>query len=1029
VRKVNGSTTGGAQLGAFWWVKGLSLAERLPVAEKRVGDNDHVRERLEAWRLSCGEQAAGEFADRLNLRGFTVEQLAAAMAEPAWAIAGRIAQPEWVAFVNAALARADVHGADDAWPATWSDAFAQVLTTFVATARDDLVARLGDLDLTPDVDSATMTQAFCHQLGHRLATIAAPTLVVELHRARRAGSVAGSDSLARFRDFVRRIAEPDELTRLLTSYPVLARLLATASRQAAEAWVELLRRYVQDRPAIVADLLNGENPGHLTGIERAVGDSHRQGRATTLLRFESGATVVYKPRSLVPHLRFTQLVEWMNALVDGLGVRSVPALACDGYGWLSFIPHRPCQTVKEVGRFYYRLGALIALLYAVDATDIHYANLIACGDQPMVVDTETLFHPDLRRPASVVDPAAVMLDASVLRLLLLPHLRSEGSGVVDLSGMGGEPGQDCLVAEWANPGTDRMHLHRVPGSFPSADNRPRLGPGDMDPIDYQDALVAGFRVGYQAIIDHRGAVLDLVAGAADDEIRIVVQPSAFYTTLLTESTHPDALSDGLDRDQILDQLCDASLHDPLRRRLLPYELADLWAGDIPLFTGRPGSRALFASRGQRVSDALATSSHSVAQAKIIAMDATDRSRQEWVMAASLAARRARVRAGATVAPLPVVGGTREPDRWLAAARELADDIARRALRDGDAANWLGFDLVDGVGWVVSPMGAGLSDGYCGVAIFLAQLADVLGEPSYAELAWQAAYQLPSLLAGLKGKAELVNAVGCGGFDGFGGIAYAAARLGTLLGRPSLHEASLSALGLADDIETTSESLSLISGQAGCLAAALAVAVETGATEAAIVALRSADRLAALVEERSLTEPPAPGQRWDLLDAASALRSAGTWMSESRYGEAALLAIRRAGRNFPGSDGPLGWCDGVSGTVLTYAEFLSAGGAEFDRLIDRLAQRTMRRDLSLCHGELGMIDALMADQRAEPAWRDQVARIVAMIDHTDGVCGTPDGVVTPGLLRGLAGIGYQVLRAARPDRVPSVLTLSPTPTHQ
>ncbi|NJL57749.1 hypothetical protein HC928_23425 [bacterium] len=44
----------------------------------------------------------------------------------------------------------------------------------------------------------------------------------------------------------------------------------------------------------------------------------------------------------------------------------------------------------------------------------------------------------------------------------------------------------------------------------------------------------------------------------------------------------------------------------------------------------------------------------------------------------------------------------------------------------------------------------------------------------------------------------------------------------------------------------------------------------------------------------------------------------------------------------------------------------------------------------------------------------------MADHW--ACGTPTGVETPGLMMGLAGIGYQLLRLANPQSVPSILTL-------
>jgi lantibiotic modifying enzyme len=42
--------------------------------------------------------------------------------------------------------------------------------------------------------------------------------------------------------------------------------------------------------------------------------------------------------------------------------------------------------------------------------------------------------------------------------------------------------------------------------------------------------------------------------------------------------------------------------------------------------------------------------------------------------------------------------------------------------------------------------------------------------------------------------------------------------------------------------------------------------------------------------------------------------------------------------------------------------------------------------------------------------------------TDWICANPLGVESPGLMTGLAGIGYAFLRFADPARVPSVLAL-------
>lgn len=64
----------------------------------------------------------------------------------------------------------------------------------------------------------------------------------------------------------------------------------------------------------------------------------------------------------------------------------------------------------------------MALLYLIGAIDFHHENLIACGEHPVLIDLETLFHPDLEARELTPDrerPVSSLWD-SVLRIGLLP---------------------------------------------------------------------------------------------------------------------------------------------------------------------------------------------------------------------------------------------------------------------------------------------------------------------------------------------------------------------------------------------------------------------------------------------------------------------------------------------------------------------------------------------------------------------------------------------------------------------------------
>lgn len=68
---------------------------------------------------------------------------------------------------------------------------------------------------------------------------------------------------------------------------------------------------------------------------------------------------------------------------------------------------------------------------------------------------------------------------------------------------------------------------------------------------------------------------------------------------------------------------------------------------------------------------------------------------------------------------------------------------------------------------------------------------------------------------------------------------------------------------------------------------------------------------------------------------------------------------------------------------------------------------------------------------DPGYRQQVERLTAMllasIETQGWVSGVPFGIETPGLMTGLAGIGYELLRLAAPEQVPSVLLLASPPS--
>ncbi|MFB7469627.1 type 2 lanthipeptide synthetase LanM family protein [Kitasatospora sp. NPDC056184] len=962
------------------------------------------------------------------------------------------ARPDWAAFTEAAVAAAPVRPMVPRAAYPGLSGFALVLQPFADRAQVRLLTSLSPAVRAADqlgrIDLAALRAEFTARLTERLARIAARALVLELHTARGAGRLAGGTPQERFRSFLALTARREGLAALLRDYPVLARLLARACLDAADAHAELLDRFTADRPLLVAGLLRGRDPGALVAVTADAGDRHRRGRAVAVLHFANGAAVVHRPRPPAAHRHFNTLLGWYGGRPGVPRLRALGVIDRGSHGWVEYAEARPCLTRYDVERFYRRLGALLALLHVLDSTDLHFENLVACGDQPVLVDVETLFHPAVPGSAAgfAGDPAARALAGSVHRVGLLPQLLIGDDGAVDVSGIGGGCTGRRLSpvdgVDWAAAGTDEMRLVRRPRPFGEAHNRPRLGGAPVEPAEHTEALVAGFRAGYTALAEGRDELTGprgLLRCFADAEVRVVPRATRVYARLLDESTHPDVLREAGARQAVLDLLRTDAVDDPGHPGLAGHEVADLWAGDVPLFTTRPGSRDLWTSDGRRLPGELAEAGLARAEVKLAALGAVDRKDQEWIVRAAMAG------AAGTPAHRPGRPGPEnvwatapEPERLLAAARGLGDQLVAAAYQGRSRTNWLGLELLADRYWRVRPLGADLAGGYTGTALFLAQLAALTGTDRYAEVARRALVPVPGLLDSLAAHPDHPAAVGSGGYAGLGGIAYALTELARLLDDPPVAAWIGPAVALTAAAAEREDDPGVHSGTAGGLAALLAVhaagadgAAAHGpdgratAAAALIAAGRCAERLAAHPATAATGfAHGSAGVGWALLRYAEAVGEP----PEGPHHRAGLAALHAATavRSREGS-----WCRGRPGIALAVVD---SPLALADRQLADWAQRAVRNtaraaplgDHSLCHGESGVLELL---GRHGPAagrtpWVRRAGALLAAVDQDGARSGTPDHVPHPGLLTGLAGIGHGLLRLGFPDQVPPALLLRP-----
>jgi type 2 lantibiotic biosynthesis protein LanM len=588
----------------------------------------------------------------------------------------------------------------------------------------------------------------------------------------------------------------------------------------------------------------------------------------------------------------------------------------------------------------------------------------------------------------------------------------------------------------------------------------------VDVLDYADALASGFTNLYRLLCQHREALLAAhgpLANFAADTVRVIVRATRTYAMLLTESFHPDVLRHALDRDRLFDRLWVGVETFPYLARLIPAEREDLLKGDIPLFTTHPASRDLWTSSDQRMANVLDEPSLVSVQRRVQQLSAEDLERQLWILRASLTSLTLRpevykARPASQLTASPTVA---DRESLLAAACAVGDRLATLALRGAHDVSWIGLTLRNDRHWSIAPLGYDLYDGLPGVTLFLAYLGAMTQEERYTSLA-------RSAFATLQRHVEQQHAwIGhIGAFSGWGGLLYTLTHLGILWQQPDLMTQAEQWLALLPPLIAKDAHYDIIGGAAGCLSSVLSLYRQHPSASALEVARQCGERLLSQAQAmehgcgwaiRGVGTRPLAGFSHGSAGIAWALLELAALTGEERFRTTALAAIAyerslfsHVARNWPdlreletagGAEGKAGgsfmtaWCHGAPGIGLARLQCLQyLDDAEIRAEIDVALRTTLAQGFghnhSLCHGDLGNLELLLqaGEVLAEPQWRaqgeQQVAGILTSMAQHGWRCGIPFGVESPGLMTGLAGIGFGLLRCAEPRRVPAVLVLAP-----
>src|SRR4051812_673569 len=1066
------------------WRRAWSLTERL--SKLRQAENktqipmnaELAAETLALWRSGSPFDKNSYFFYRLAMGGITEEEFTHLLGTPVEVLSSNGTAPAWVQMMVRAYS--GPASPPNVQRENWGEAanlpaagFLNLVEPLMRAVRLQLQARVEHIKQghpAAPFETARAVDALFAYLPVRLLMMIAKTMVLELHVARLEGALEGSTPEERFASFTERLSQREVALNLFSEYPVLARRLASCIQNWLSYSAEFLERLAADWNDIVSLFKIGSECGFLTEAAAGAGDTHRHGRAALISRFENDLQLVYKPRSIAVDEHFQDFIRWTNQKGADPQLRTLKVLNRETHGWIEFANTAGCKSQEEVGRFYERQGEYLAILYVLQATDFHFENLLACGEHPVLVDLEALFHPwlreiDIKQPD--IRMVALAKGCSVLRVGLLPRrIWSHDDYIgMDLSGLGGAPGQQSEdILQWVSEGTDEMAAVRQPFRMPGARNRPNIDGAEIDVRTYTNEIVAGFTRMYDLLLHHRDELLrdnGPLSRFAQDEVRVVARATRGYGVLLSQTAHPDYLRDALDLDRLLDRLWVGVEHNPHLLRLIKAERRDLTEGDVPILTTCPESNDLFTSDGEKIENFFAKTGLALSGESIQGLSNEDRRRQVWFIRESLATLDLQEDnltrpACEPVGPSSILSRKELAPLLIEEARRIGEWLEELSLQDENNATWIAFAYMKKT-WSLDALLEDLYAGSAGIILALAYLGS-FGFDRYTELARRA---LNTLRARLEDRGKHMHSIGA--FDGWGGIIYLLSHLAALWQDPELISYAESIVDRLPGLINQDESLDVIGGCAGCIGALLTLEQISPSDKTLAAAIQCGDRLIAKAQaveggagwflKNIETVKPITGFAHGASGIAWALLALAARTGNAKYRDTALEAIAyehgqfspAAGNwaeNAPGSEQPgketgpsMAWCYGAPGIGL--ARVAAINNIDHPKVredLDRAIRATVKQgpglNHSLCHGDLGNLDFLL--QAAEVTGSQELLQkvdelanqIIASMKKYGWLCGVPLSVESPALMNGLAGICYGLLRIAAPDRVASVLTLSP-----
>ncbi|KAB2489473.1 type 2 lanthipeptide synthetase LanM family protein [Priestia endophytica] len=839
------------------------------------------------------------------------------------------------------------------------------------------------------------------------------------------------------------------ILELLEQYPVLIRIMTEITARHITNSSNILKRYIEDSK-MIKKTMRINHDSTLEKISLGVGDSHKNGQSVAIIEFSCGEKIIYKPRSLKIDVRYQELLSWFNHKELKYNLNSVISIDRGQYGWQEFIEHERCFNKEQVTRYYYRIGALMGIFYLLGTTDLHYENIIASGENPFVIDLETLFSNSITDTASLPFPLNELYD-SVFKSGLLPSGNIFKSNIdFDLSGITGTPNQKSdNMRGWVlvNDNKDDIQFKNLNFVTSETSHLVYLKDERIDAYTQLNEIQEGFTDIYNIILSYKETFFSEVIEKLfrSTEYRIILRPTHVYHRFLVSSHHPKYLKDALDRERLLDLLWNLHIKEPVFKEVANYEVSDLLNNDIPYFTSLTDSKDLLTSGKKHIRNILNETALEKIQRNLLKFSHEDLNKQLSLIGISLEESIIRNK---PISEVETLSGGRKIDfssHRNKSIREICESIGDYFIDKGFNDSSISFTAWAGMEndsdkdrFKLRMLEPNLYGGSLGISLFLANLGRITGKEIYTIYSRNSINFLLDRLAKVDSN-NLPLAI----YNGLGSIVYTLNYLAILWCDSELDLIAQKYTQIMNsNWESVRNDLDYLKGLPGIISLNMSLYNSTKDQEFLQYAIMQADALVEQIEHQAETFEQnefllgfAHGSS-GIIYALSKLNS----YTNQRYLKTIVKLLSYEDKKFneesmnwpdlrEGSYNSFYWCHGAPGIILSRKYLdrsLQISSIDFyEKILLQITSSTWNRErLGLCHGVFGILDIILCTPDLSNLNKDYVLdKTIKLLNDSDTLYQIESlkekGIM--GSMLGISGIGYFLLRLVD-EEIPSLLTL-------